>query len=244
VTCSGQGKCNYDTGLCECYTGFAGNNCGRTSCLNGCSGYGQCISLRTAAEDNDGYQLNRTTSYDLWDADRIFGCKCDYGFSGPDCSIRTCEYGPDPRLSETTHESVKLVCECEDLVCQGRFKFRFFGVPIRTWLDEFTTMNELVQAIMSAPGIYKETKAISRPPVYVKDRALNDTICVRGETTESVIMFRRNAGDLPPLSFYANDIPSRVYLQVLFDKFSIFPRVFLWISFSFLRRNKCSDVIV
>lgn len=27
--CSGRGKCNYDTGVCECYPGVEGPNCGR-----------------------------------------------------------------------------------------------------------------------------------------------------------------------------------------------------------------------
>lgn len=31
-----------------------------------------------------------------WDADMIYGCVCDKGFSGPDCTIRNCPSGDDP----------------------------------------------------------------------------------------------------------------------------------------------------
>ena len=30
-----------------------------------------------------------------WDADRIFGCLCDDGYEGFDCSLKTCEVGVD-----------------------------------------------------------------------------------------------------------------------------------------------------
>ena len=67
--CSGQGICDYGTGQCMCSPGFEGHNCGKFSCGNQCSGNGQCISLRAAANLYDGHRLNRTTVYNLWDAD-------------------------------------------------------------------------------------------------------------------------------------------------------------------------------
>lgn len=41
--------------------------------------------------------LGTAYPYDLnWDASLIFGCKCDEGFSGYDCSLRTCRTGLPP----------------------------------------------------------------------------------------------------------------------------------------------------
>merc|ERR1711865_1029077 len=34
--------------------------------------------------------------YQLWDAGKIQGCKCDLGFDGPDCSHRISPHGDDP----------------------------------------------------------------------------------------------------------------------------------------------------
>ena len=77
--CSGQGICNYKTGLCECDLNFGGPSCDRLLCKNECSQHGVCISLSQAAALNDGYVYNRTTVYNLWDGKVIYGCKCDYG---------------------------------------------------------------------------------------------------------------------------------------------------------------------
>ena len=34
--------------------------------------------------------------YQLWDAQKIQGCKCDLGYSGPDCASRVAPKGDDP----------------------------------------------------------------------------------------------------------------------------------------------------
>ena len=40
---------------------------------------------------------HRGARYDsAWDANYNFGCKCDKGYRGPDCSLKECESGPDP----------------------------------------------------------------------------------------------------------------------------------------------------
>lgn len=80
ATCSGQGDCNRETGLCECYDGYSGASCSvRSGCPNDCSGRGKCMSLRQMAEADDGYRLSYTTTYNQWDADLVKGCVCDNG---------------------------------------------------------------------------------------------------------------------------------------------------------------------
>lgn len=43
-----------------------------------------------------GTTLYHAANYNLWDADKNMACLCDPGFSGYDCSSRTCPYGADP----------------------------------------------------------------------------------------------------------------------------------------------------
>ena len=41
--------------------------------------------------------------YELWDKTLTMGCKCDPGFTGPDCSLKLCRYGVDPLFIPSTH---------------------------------------------------------------------------------------------------------------------------------------------
>jgi hypothetical protein len=207
TTCSGNGACDYKTGICKCNQGFHGHNCQRSYCHNGCSGKGRCVSLRNAAEEYDGYSLNHTVTYNLWDADLIYGCVCDYGYTGADCSKRSCEYGVDPRLSDLTHESVTLVCTCARGGCYGKFKLRFFGEVVKKWLYPHSTVSELLAALQTAPGIYHNSSAYSFATIE-SNASRTDLLCVGNEIVKTQIFFRRNAGDLPAISFYANLISS------------------------------------
>lgn len=101
--CSGKGLCNRKTGECECFDGFAGEGCRRSACPNECSGHGICQSQEKFARDYEPTVTGITTAGgtdqkqdvtaeydDAWDAKYSYGCKCDDGFRGPDCSLIEC----------------------------------------------------------------------------------------------------------------------------------------------------------
>jgi len=116
VECSGKGTCDRKSGECECFDGFWGEGCRRSACPNDCNGHGTCQSLKQFATDyshdaDDGFVAKQfgvpssnpnTVPHvgakydDAWDADYSYGCKCDYGYRGPDCSMRECPSNTDP----------------------------------------------------------------------------------------------------------------------------------------------------
>merc|ERR1711988_1330937 len=79
--------------------GFWGEGCRRSACPNECSGHGVCQSLEKFANDYKPYDTTQdvTAEYDTsWDAKYQYGCKCDDGFRGPDCSEIECPSTSDP----------------------------------------------------------------------------------------------------------------------------------------------------
>ena len=116
AVCSNRGVCDLTTGTCSCMTGFEGGACERFSCPSSCNGRGKCMSMKYYAKTknpgsgkvvNGNFIVSPVFDYaTIWDADKIFGCNCDSGYTGPDCSIHMCPYGDDPltgKISES-HE--------------------------------------------------------------------------------------------------------------------------------------------
>lgn len=96
-----------------------------------CSGHGQCLSLfhlASTARDNGVPVPTRSYGLDAnnphtWDAHRIHGCLCDAGYTGYDCSLRTCVRGDDPGTYEDHSEVQLLRC----LADGGNFTLSFRG---------------------------------------------------------------------------------------------------------------------
>lgn len=103
--CSNRGICNRESGECECFPGYEGRGCARTSCPNDCSGHGRCMEIQTlpyaavAADYNQNgqflQQVPETFNYYEWDKGKTRGCVCDPEYGDVDCSKRMCQYGND-----------------------------------------------------------------------------------------------------------------------------------------------------
>jgi hypothetical protein len=99
LECSGRGTCDRVTGGCKCVAGYTGDACQRTQCPNDCSSHGICQSQQyfvLDASSASGVALD----YTGFDANSAYGCKCDSGFRGADCSQQECPSGPDPMKGE------------------------------------------------------------------------------------------------------------------------------------------------
>eukprot|EP00929_Paragymnodinium_shiwhaense_P110060 TRINITY_DN76773_c0_g1_i1.p2 TRINITY_DN76773_c0_g1~~TRINITY_DN76773_c0_g1_i1.p2 ORF type:complete len:243 (+),score=46.61 TRINITY_DN76773_c0_g1_i1:64-729(+) len=96
--CSNAGTCDRKTGLCQCFPGYEGRACDRTVCPNKCSGHGTCQSQKQFFVDHADEASDASIVYSTaWDAKKIYGCKCELGFRGPDCSLKECPSGDDPQ---------------------------------------------------------------------------------------------------------------------------------------------------
>lgn len=101
--CAGRGICNRDNGLCECFEGYDGESCHRTTCPNLCSGHGTCeyvedMEFMAVHADFNGEDFKsdaETLSYPWWDETKTRGCVCDAQYTDIDCSKRLCPYGTD-----------------------------------------------------------------------------------------------------------------------------------------------------
>ena len=104
--CSGRVECNRKSGRCECFDGFSGAACHRTSCPNECSQHGTCQTLNsithqlslasTEYSSLSPFDTSKIRYSTAWDADKMSGCVCDDGFFGPDCSKKRCPSQADP----------------------------------------------------------------------------------------------------------------------------------------------------
>lgn len=135
--CANKGECDGKAGQCKCWEPFEGKGCRRMACPNQCSGHGTCETIAELGAGNKcdwdplayaaktdcvhaslGHTLTNPISYgtkttadmpSVWDSTKIQGCKCDPGYSGSDCSGRTCPSGDDPlrHLTGTTSQSAQ-----------------------------------------------------------------------------------------------------------------------------------------
>jgi len=77
--------------------------------------------------------------YQLWDAGKIQGCKCDVGYHGADCSARTVPRGDDPLTTvkaEMMVQAIKIDCTgtATDYNSGDEFFMRFYDQYGGTWV--------------------------------------------------------------------------------------------------------------
>ena len=90
-------------------------NCA-VSCPNDCSGRGQCLPMGDISKligspnrNPDGQNLGTGLTYAGWESSTIFGCVCDWGYYGADCSRRK-------QSEAAVLQIVGLICEA--LICR------------------------------------------------------------------------------------------------------------------------------
>lgn len=99
--CSNRGACAAATGQCACMAGYEGLACNRMGCPDGCGAHGTCRSMRyhAALYDRGLQPRGAAAAYSYaanWDAELVYGCSCDGGYTGYNCGERAFPTGDDP----------------------------------------------------------------------------------------------------------------------------------------------------
>jgi hypothetical protein len=193
VECANAGKCDRATGLCVCDKAFTGFACERLKCNADCNGHGTCVSIGDAAVLKNDRNLMVATTYNLWDAHRVFGCVCDHGFSGYDCSLQDCPMGIDPLRPTTNEVNEVQTFKCHDgndgAVSSGTFSMTFRGHTTKSMSYDITAAN-LETELETLPTITDVT--VTYPNT--------DWCTASGTSRYARITFLREHGDLPDIS--------------------------------------------
>ncbi|ETV77075.1 hypothetical protein, variant 1 [Aphanomyces astaci] len=184
AVCSNMGICDDVTGTCICQAGFEGPACEVMSCPT-CV-YGRCVTMREAAATQDDYNFFTATTYSLWDADKVRGCQCDYGFEGYDCSLRKCPVGDDPLTTGQVPQVQQLSCKCTG--CTGSFVLSFQGFYTVN-IAPTATASTLAAAINNLVPLHGVTVTLS---------GAGSTVCDTDGAVSS-ITFTHDGGNWPAL---------------------------------------------
>lgn len=158
--CSNAGKCNYETGNCECFEGFTGSACQRSACPNSCSGHGSCMTIadlsywRGADYDPETATVGdgKGVVYNNWDKNSILMCDCDGGYFGADCSQAMCAKGDDPMTINQNFRSIKLTVYKTLGYFSGSIGFNFQGVTTFLSLSS-PSASDCITSLQSSPQI-------------------------------------------------------------------------------------------
>lgn len=86
LPCSGRGRCDTQTGICHCYTGyFTSDGRGEEGIRGDCGYANEAITACPGFIECSGHGVCSDHPY--------YQCDCDNGWMGGDCSERTCPFG-------------------------------------------------------------------------------------------------------------------------------------------------------
>lgn len=143
-----------------------------------------------------------------WDGESIYGCACDEGFTGYDCSQRTCPRGDDPYTGRNTvdrqYNEVRYI-KC--VVASGqvgtfRLSFRDAKSDPISHLDTAAMMKDKLEALISINGIGVEFS--SQDAITM----LSPACTVNGENVIKLTFNTETGGSSYPDMLYRNTMPS------------------------------------
>mmetsp|Transcript_20841 Transcript_20841/g.63443 ORF Transcript_20841/g.63443 Transcript_20841/m.63443 type:complete len:684 (-) Transcript_20841:2166-4217(-) len=192
VECSDRGTCDRSTGLCSCDAPYSGAACEYLSCPQDCNFHGQCVSMREAAQlaETNGELTPVVYGSDpnnaaTWDADRIFGCACDVGYTGYDCSEKTCPHGDDPGTDADVNEIQTFTCQAVSGTFTVSFRqFTTGAIAYDATVADLTTALEALDTINTVSVSY----------------SVGASLCTSDSSNVVSVEFLSPHGDLPQMT--------------------------------------------
>lgn len=213
--CSNKGICDGAVGMCVCMAGYFGQACEYMSCGGSieapCNGRGQCKTLSELAPytKTNGEYVGLTYGNDpnnhlTWDGHRIHHCVCDEGYSGYDCSLRTCPAGDDPVTWDQVTERMWLQCQADG----GAFTLTFREETTAIITPNMTEaqFSAVLNALSTVDEPMVQTVKIDMANGNATSWEPTASICDASYDTFVVIDFIRNHGDLPTLHIASNTL--------------------------------------
>jgi len=203
--CSNRGLCNRRTGECDCMDGFTGIACERTECADDCNRHGRCLSLYDFAKDYYDDKTSENFAYEyIWDAHMMYGCICDEGYSGHDCSIVDCPTGDDPLTGSQVNEVQKIKCVAN--THSGYFVLYHQKYPSSAIYPSYS--NTQVKAAL------EEIPTIGKGGVSVSFSSASSTACSQSGANIISVEFLSNFGPLAPLIPYTDKLLAGAYIEI------------------------------
>eukprot|EP00752_Nemacystus_decipiens_P007656 g6844.t1 len=132
----------------------------------------------------------------LWDADMMYGCNCDPGYSGPMCNLRDCAVGDDPLTGTEEDPDGEQYNEQQELTCTatgGSFTLTFRGFTTGD-IAYSASAEDVVVALQALPSLYGSYDT----PVSVQFSSSDTEACTSAGHSWT-IEFLQDFGDLPLL---------------------------------------------
>jgi hypothetical protein len=194
--CASKGICDRESGLCECFDGYEGKACQRTSCPNSCSGHGICAYIEDL-EEAAGWNVNPTSyfsddypshPYYYWDKTKTRGCQCDPEWFDVDCSKRMCPYGNDvmdhrldltvTRLHQKQRITLTALARSSGLNDTTYTEGRTFALTFKSKMNETYTTQPIKLETMTGPKKLQTERAIEYALKSLPNRVI-DSVTVK-----------------------------------------------------------------
>jgi hypothetical protein len=199
--CSDQGGCNRGTGECECFDGYTGHSCQRTTCPSGCSGRGQCQTIGTW-----GFAGS-------WDSEMTQACKCDAGYEGPACASRKCPKGDDP-LSDGQGYEVQTITisgvDSGNAFVAAAVLSGTFALQLTDWSGQVHTTRSLDLAASTDLTIQEAIQALPNNAFPGVEVTITDTLTTSAATKAKRVIAvsfssEENSGQQVPIEVVLGD---------------------------------------
>jgi hypothetical protein len=147
-------------------------------------------SLATINGDNAFYSYGAIPNNpNTWDANKVFGCYCDAGYTGYDCTLRTCPNGDDP-------STVEQVDEQQVLTCTGTT-----GSVILTFRQQKTASISATATRADVKRALEALSTIDQVDVdFVSASTTTDSMCTSAGS-QFIITFLTDHGNLPLITY-------------------------------------------